>query len=119
MDAQWKMVRGASENLRAYLDDGADLARADATALPFRDDAADAVVFDAPYGRQSKIASRDLETLVSGALAEAARVAPNAVVVADGAWDAAAEAAGWRVESRFERPVHRSLVRHVHVLERE
>jgi tRNA (guanine10-N2)-dimethyltransferase len=37
-------------------------------------------------------------------------------VVADRSWDGAAEAAGWSVEARFERRVHGSLTRHVHVL---
>jgi tRNA (guanine10-N2)-dimethyltransferase len=118
-DAQWKMARGAHENLSAYLpDDDFDVVRGDATNLPLRDDAADAVVFDAPYGRQSKIARHELSDLVGGALSEAARVAPSAVVVADRSWEAAAEAAGWDVDERFERRVHRSLVRHVHVLSR-
>ena len=114
-DAQAKMVRGARKNLDAYLGDGYELARADATHLPIRDDAADAVVFDAPYGRQSKIEG-ELDAVVSGALAEAHRIAPRAVLVADRSWADAAEAAGWTVEARFERRVHRSLVRHIHVL---
>ncbi|WP_049937551.1 methyltransferase domain-containing protein [Haloplanus natans] len=117
IDAQRKMVYGASENCRAYLDDY-HLCRGDATALPLVDDAVDGVVFDAPYGRQSKIARHSLADLVSGALAEAARVAPRAVVVADRSWREAAEDAGWTVEASFERPVHRSLTRHVHLLER-
>jgi tRNA (guanine10-N2)-dimethyltransferase len=120
VDAQWKMVRGARENLAAYLDDAppSDVIRGDATALPLRDDAVDAVVFDAPYGRQSKIARHSLSTLVGDALAEAHRVAPRAVVVADRSWREAAIDAGWEVTDAFERRVHRSLVRHVHVLER-
>ncbi|WP_435073909.1 methyltransferase domain-containing protein [Halorubrum sp. HHNYT27] len=123
-DAQQKMVRGTRENLREYVDalpDGPDwhVARGDATALPLRDDAVDGVAFDAPYGRQSKIATHELADLVSGAFAEAARVAPRAVVVADRDWRGAARAAGWAVDAAFERRVHRSLTRHVLVLERE
>lgn len=114
-DAQPKMVRGARENLERYLGDGFHLVRADATALPFPDDAVDAVVFDAPYGRQSRIEG-ELDSLVTGALAEARRVAPRAVVVADRSWTEAAERAGWTVEARFERRVHRSLTRYVLVL---
>ncbi|MFA1609724.1 THUMP domain-containing protein [Halobellus rubicundus] len=126
-DAQAKMASGAAENLAHYLDDDAAAAsanpdwaavRGDATELPFADDAADGVVFDAPYGRQSKIAGHELEDLVAGALAEAARIAPSCVLVADRSWTDAAEAAGWRVDERFERRVHRSLDRHVHVLKR-
>ncbi|MFB6129588.1 MAG: methyltransferase domain-containing protein [Salinigranum sp.] len=129
-DAQQKMVRGARRNLRAYLGDDTrssaadgpaafELVRGDATRLPFRADAFDGVVFDAPYGRQSKVARHDLADLIAGALAEARRVAPRAVVVADRSWEAAAGEAGWSVDARFERRVHRSLVRHVHLLSRE
>jgi len=45
------------------------------TPAAVADAAADAVVFDAPYGRQSKIAGHELADLVGGALVEAARVA--------------------------------------------
>ncbi len=123
VDAQWKMARGSRENLAALREttgDGFDgdvsVLRGDATALPLVDNVADAVVFDAPYGRQSKIARHGLDDLVGGALQEARRIAPQAVVVADRSWDEAARQAGWTVKRRFERRVHGSLVRHVHVL---
>ena len=115
IDAQRKMIRGTRENLAAY--GGGRLLRGDATRLPLRDDAADAVVFDAPYGRQSKIERHDLADLVGGALREARRVAPRAVVVGDRSWAEAARDAGWTVTDTFERRVHRSLVRHVAVLD--
>jgi tRNA (guanine10-N2)-dimethyltransferase len=86
--------------------------------LPLADDTVDGVVFDAPYGRQSKIDTHRLEDLVSGALAEAHRVAPRAVVIADRSWAAEARAAGWELEASFERRVHQSLTRYVMVLER-
>jgi tRNA (guanine10-N2)-dimethyltransferase len=105
------MVRGARENLRAHVPE-CSVARADATRLPLRDDSVDAAVFDAPYGRQSKVVGDPIE----GALGEVRRVAPRAVLVADRPWEDTARAAGWMVEQRFERRVHRSLVRHVHVL---
>jgi tRNA (guanine10-N2)-dimethyltransferase len=117
VDAQRKMVRGARRNLRAYLDADFGLLRGDATRLPLADGAVDGVVFDAPYGRQSKVARHDLTDLVGGALAEARRVAPRAVVVGDRSWTAAARDAGWTVEATFERRVHRSLTRHVLLLE--
>jgi tRNA (guanine10-N2)-dimethyltransferase len=116
VDAQSKMTNGARENLSHYLEDGFAVARGDATRLPFADGAFDGVVFDAPYGRQSKIENDSLAALVGNALAEARRVAPRAVVVGDRPYDDAAEAAGWTVDARLERPVHRSLTRHVHVL---
>ena len=121
VDAQAKMVAGARENLAHYLEahyleDGFAVARGDATRLPFPDGSFDGVVFDAPYGRQSKVENDSLSALIGDALAEARRVAARAVVVGDGPYDAAAEAAGWTVDAHIERPVHRSLTRHVHVL---
>lgn len=118
IDAQWKMTRGAAENLAHFLADDAPwtIARGDATRLPLCDDAVDGAVFDVPYGRQSKIAGHTLDAVVSGALSEARRVARRAVVVADRDWTSAAEEAGWAVEAVFERPVHRSLTRYVLVL---
>ncbi|GAB3041998.1 methyltransferase domain-containing protein [Natronobiforma cellulositropha] len=124
-DAQEKMVTGARTNLTHFLSGKSPtgvptgafaVARGDATRLPLADDAVDAVVFDAPYGRQSKIERHRLDDLVSGALSEARRVASRAVVVADRSWESAAEEAGWELEARFERRVHRSLTRHVLVL---
>ena len=121
-DAQGKMVRGARENFREYLGSdespGWHVARGDATALPLADDSVDGVAFDAPYGRQSKIARHELADLVAGALDEAARVAPRAVLVADRDWRGPAREAGWTVDAAFERRVHRSLTRHVLVLRR-
>jgi tRNA (guanine10-N2)-dimethyltransferase len=118
-DAQAKMARGARENCRAYLPGGFETFRSDATRLPLDDGAVDGVVFDAPYGRQSAIQSRDLHSLVGGALSEANRLAPRAVVVGDRDWADAAREADWTVESRFERRVHRSLTRYVLVLDRD
>ncbi|WP_255192788.1 methyltransferase domain-containing protein [Natronobeatus ordinarius] len=127
-DAQKKMAAGARENLAHFLGREGDsstsvptgawhVGRGDATRLPLRDGVVDGVVFDAPYGRQSKIATHRLEDLVAGALAEARRVAPRAVVVADRSWAGAAREAGWELEAAFERRVHRSLTRYVLVLE--
>ncbi|SFC17753.1 N2-methylguanosine tRNA methyltransferase [Halobiforma haloterrestris] len=129
-DAQRKMAEGARENLRAFLEvdepspigverGGWSVGRGDATRLPLADDAVDGVVFDAPYGRQSKIDTHRLEDLVAGALSEARRVAPRAVVVADRSWASEAREAGWELEAAFERRVHRSLTRHVLVLSEE
>jgi tRNA (guanine10-N2)-dimethyltransferase len=128
IDAQLKMAAGAARNLGHYLSPAQSAsglpspgdwhtARGDATALPLPDDAVDGVVFDAPYGRQSKIANRPLDDLVRGALTEARRVAPRAVVVGDRSWADAAADAGWTVSAAFERRVHRSLTRHVLVLD--
>jgi tRNA (guanine10-N2)-dimethyltransferase len=121
VDAQRKMAQGASRNLRYYLGDAAndvEVLRGDATRLPFPADSFDGVVFDAPYGRQSKVEGVSLERLVGDALGEVRRVADRAVVVGDRPWDEAADAADWTVESRFGRRVHGSLTRYVRVLVR-
>ena len=115
VDAQWKMVRGARENLATYLDSEFATVRGDATRLPVRSGTVDTVVFDAPYGKQSKVVG-DLAALVVDALGEARRIAPRGVLVADRSWADEAEAVGWTVEARIERRVHGSLVRHVHLL---
>ncbi|WP_254839413.1 methyltransferase domain-containing protein [Natronomonas marina] len=117
VDAQAKMAAGARRNLAHYLDGGFEVCRGDATRLPFEADAFDGVVVDAPYGRQSKVESDSLVALVEGALTEARRVAPRAVLVGDRPWNGASEAAGWTVTARFDRRVHGSLTRFVHVLE--
>lgn len=117
IDAQAKMVNGAGRNLRWALEDSPTLVQGDSTALPLSENSVDAVVFDVPYGRQSKIAGHGLEDLIRGALAEANRVAGRAVLVADRSYDGLARDARWRVRGHYERPVHRSLTRHIHVLE--
>jgi len=116
VDAQEKMVRGTRENLADGLDGNWLVTRGDARSLPV-DDAVDAVVFDAPYGRQSKIEG-DLHSLVQDALREARRVAPRCVVVGDRPWAQPAHEAGWTTEAAFDRPVHNSLTRYVLVLRR-
>ncbi len=126
-DAQRKMAKGARENLGYFLDvdqpspTGASrgdwhVGRADATRLSLATDSADAVIFDAPYGRQSKIETHRLEDLLAGALTEAHRIADRAVLVADRSWTSVAREAGWEIEAAFERRVHRSLTRYVLVL---
>jgi len=114
VDASERTARGAAENLRAYAD-GETLV-GDATRLPLRDGAVDGVALDVPYGRQSAVRGDDPHDLVAGALAEARRVASRAVVVGDRTWTTAAREAGWTVDTLLCRRVHRSLVRHVHVL---
>jgi tRNA (guanine10-N2)-dimethyltransferase len=116
LDAQSKMLRGSAKNFEALIDEDWHLARGDASTLPLADNAVDGVVFDTPYGRQSKIAG-ELEELVESALAEARRVAPRCVVVGDRSWDDHAQRAGWTIDATFERRVHKSLTRYILVLE--
>lgn len=116
-DAQRKMVTGTRRNLESLLPrDRYALLRADGVTLPIADGAVDVVAFDAPYGRQSKIAGESATALLRGALAEARRVSSRAVVVGDREFGDVASEVGWAVETIVTRPVHRSLTRHVHVL---
>lgn len=117
LDAQAKMVEGSQRNLRALLDDDWDVIRGDAASLPLANGAADTVVFDTPYGRQSTIEGEQNQ-LVFDALAEARRVAPRCVVVGDRPWAQVAHEAGWQTEAAFDRRVHRSLTRYIQVLRR-
>ncbi|QGN08240.1 methyltransferase domain-containing protein [Halorhabdus sp. CBA1104] len=118
VDALEKMVQGTRENLGTLIDEEFAVCRGDARRLPFADDAADAVVFDAPYGRQTKITGETLAALVGDALADARRLAARTVIVGDRSWQTVAEEAGWTVTAHFQRRVHRSLDRHILVLER-
>jgi len=117
VDVQQKMVEGSRENLQDALDGGWHVVRGDASSLPIAEDAADAVVFDTPYGRQSRIEG-NLGRLVLDALQEARRVAPRCVIVGDRPWAQPAHEADWTTEAAFERPVHQSLTRYIIVLRR-
>ncbi|AWB26507.1 THUMP domain-containing protein [Halococcoides cellulosivorans] len=116
IDVERAMAAGAAQNLAAVDDDGWLVARGDATALPVG--AVEGCVVDVPYGRQTKVASRDVETLVEAALAELRRVTGRVVLVGDRPYVDLARATGWTVSVHVERRVHRSLDRHIHVLDR-
>ena len=118
VDALEKMVQGTRENLVAAGADEFLVCRGDARRLPFEADTFDAVVVDAPYGRQTKVSADSLAVLLEDALGQARRVAPRAVVVGDRPWADVAREAGWSVSAQFQRRVHRSLDRFIHVLDR-
>ncbi len=117
LDMQRRMVEGARRNCRA-ITPGArvELIVGDARALPVQAGMVRAVVFDAPYGRQSRVTARDRDALVREALKEAHDVTASAVVVADRSLTVIAEDCGWTVRATFVRRVHRSLDRHIHHL---
>jgi tRNA (guanine10-N2)-dimethyltransferase len=115
VDVQEKMVRGTRRNLDDALAGGWGVVRGDGASLPIATNAADAVVFDAPYGRQSKIEG-NLGELIQDTLTEARRIASRCVVVGDKPWAQPAHQAGWQTEAAFDRRVHRSLTRYIVVL---
>lgn len=118
VDIQPKMVEGARENVEAFASHGPKplFVRGSAARLPIR--RADAAVFDAPYGRQSPIGFESAQGLVRATLSELYQVVDTCVVVFDRPLDDLMTSTGWVVVDRFERRVHRSLTRHIAVLNR-
>ena len=118
-DVDGEMVAGTRRNVEYFRPPGeVAVLQAEVTHLPYRSDIATGVVFDLLYGRQSAIAAADIDCLTAGALTESARIANRAVVVAERSLEALIESSNWTLRARLPRRVHRSLVRHVHVLER-
>lgn len=117
-DVQDKMIRGTQRNFDTLVPNGSlAVFRASAAALPLDANSCDAVVFDAPYGRQSPIRDDEQSTLLDNTLAEAQRVAPRAVVVSDRPIDETLALAGWTIRANFTHQVHRSLDRYIYDLE--
>jgi len=120
LDAHEKMTVGARENLRSIVPSGDwSILRGDAARPPLSADTVDAIVFDAPYERQSAVAGQGLDELVADTLAACRTLAPRVVLVADRPWIDPARTAGWAVRTVLRRRVHGSLVRHVHVLDED
>ncbi len=118
MDVQAHMVRGTRENCQTLAPGRtAHVSRADVTRLPVCAGSVDGIAFDAPYGRQSPIASRETGDLLTDALDAVGGVTDAAVIVTDAPRKEAIAATGWRVRARFRRRVHRSLTRHIYHLD--
>lgn len=115
IDVQREMVAGARQNLTEYLHQDYSLIVGDARHLPINKQV-DALVFDAPYGRQSKIKSQSSKALIKAALQEARLITNDVVMISDHDLSGQIEPAGWRCTNLFERRVHRSLTRYIHIL---
>lgn len=116
MDSQQKMVQGTQQNLCHYLSTSGSLFQGDAIRIPLCTEV-DAVVVDVPYGRQSKITADSEDELLLGLLSQCIALTDRMVIVSDIPLESQAQKAGWSVEQRFDRPVHRSLTRYVHILQ--
>lgn len=117
-DVDREMVEGARVNLEEYTDAEPALYVGDAAELPLKDDAVDCAVTDLPYGRASKVGSTSLDRLRRDVLGELRRVVRARVVaVADEDVEDTCREVGFEVVARHRLRVHRSLDRHVHVLE--
>jgi len=113
-DAEEAMIAGSTTNLP-----GADLFLADATAMPVRDNAIDAVVTDLPYGQSVRIRAATMERLYARSLAEIRRVLKEgrrAVVVTHQEIPAIAEEY-FEITGIFRQRVHKSLTRRIMVLQ--
>ena len=139
-DVQEKMVRGAKENL-AFFGLHGELLVSDASKLPLKNKSVDAIATDLPYGRASFVSgygsgsgsgsdtlsteSRSifLERLYQDALAEMHRVlrpGRRAVIVSNSPSALSrAPTLGFHVLEEHAYRVHKSLTRHITVLEKE
>jgi tRNA (guanine10-N2)-dimethyltransferase len=117
IDVQREMVEGTRANLDDALDGGYEVIQGSGDAMALTPDSVEAVVFDLPYGRQSKIEG-DLHQLVTDTLRDVRRVAPRCVIVGDRPWTRTASEMGWTAEAAFTRRVHKSLERYILVLRR-
>ncbi len=117
-DVAREMVEGARVNLGEYVDVEPSLYVGDAAELPLKDGSVDCAVTDLPYGRASKVGSTSLDRLRRDVLGELRRVVRGRVVaVADEDIEEVCRDAGFDVVAGHRLRVHRSLDRHVHVLE--
>lgn len=120
IDAQEKIVMGASMNLEAF---GLDyvLMEGDACRVPFKEATIDAIVTDPPYGRSAAILAESLEELYSCALQEIRRVLKPggiAVVVSDKDVLEYGKRAGLKVLEIYVQRVHRSLTRKITIFQK-
>ncbi|WP_440949902.1 methyltransferase domain-containing protein [Methanosphaerula subterraneus] len=114
-DTDRAMLIGSRQNLP-----GAEVLAGDATCLPVRSAAVDAVVSDLPYGQSVPIIAPSLEKLYSGSLEEIRRVLKpgrRAVIVTHQPIGTIAQEY-LTVLGQYEQRVHKSLTRRILVLEK-
>lgn len=135
-DAQEKIIIGAATNLGGYAqstglllskeerEHGSDLIHydlfvGDACGLPFKDETADVIITDPPYGRSAAIKAESLEKLYDESFKEMFRVLKpkkKAVVVSEISVEKFAVSAGFEIENIYKQRVHKSLTRTITVL---
>lgn len=109
------MVRGSRLNVT-----GGEILQADARSLPFPTASFDAVVTDLPYGQSVSIRAESLDSLYRTALQEIGRVLkPRRRAVLVTHQDIRAQAASvMEIAGCYSQRVHKSLTRHILVLEK-
>ena len=119
IEAQGRLVKGAICNLENMK---CALVLGDAKRLALKDASIYGAVLDIPYGRSARILASSKEDLLKESLSELFRVirpGRRMVIVADGPIDSQISNAGFRViQSHLDR-VHRSLIRHIFLCQRE
>ena len=119
IEAQGRLVKGAICNLENM---NCALVLGDAKRLALKDASIYGAVLDIPYGRSARILASSKEDLLKESLSELFRVirpGRRMVIVADGPIDFQISNAGFRViQSHLDR-VHRSLIRHIFLCQRE
>tara|TARA_A100001037_G_scaffold306085_1_gene349106 strand:- start:22771 stop:23736 length:966 start_codon:yes stop_codon:yes gene_type:complete len=115
MDIQNKMAAGSNENLQYYSSTDFMILQGDAANFPISTKI-DAILFDIPYGRQSKIAGYELDVLVNHTLVEAAQITSNVIVISDSFLGDLIQQTDWNLRRHFTRRVHKSLTRYIHIL---
>jgi tRNA (guanine10-N2)-dimethyltransferase len=119
IEAQGRLVKGAICNLENM---NCALVLGDAKRLALKDASIYGAVLDIPYGRSARILASSKEDLLKESLSELFRVirpGRRMVIVADGPIDSQISNAGFTViQSHLDR-VHRSLIRHIFLCQRE
>lgn len=119
-DVQRKLLLGAKMNLD-YYDSDYTLMYQDACRLALKDESVDAVVTDPPYGRSAMIKAQSIEHLLANSLSEIHRVlkkGKRAVLVSNRSIEDIAKNSGYKIAETHLQRVHKSLTRHISLLEK-
>ena len=119
-DVQRKLLLGAKMNLEYYNTDFT-LMYEDACRLSLKDESVDSVVTDPPYGRSALIEAQSIEHLIEESLKEIYRVlkkGKRAIFICQRPVDDAIVHAGFTIAEIHLQRVHKSLTRHIYVLEK-
>ena len=119
-DVQRKLLLGAKMNLEYYNTDFT-LMYEDACRISLRDECVDSVVTDPPYGRSALIEAQSIEHLIDESLKEIYRVlkkGKRAIFICQRPVDDAIVHTGFTIAEIHLQRVHKSLTRHIYVLEK-
>jgi tRNA (guanine10-N2)-dimethyltransferase len=117
-DIQKKMTYGTRKNLRFY-GTSFDVIRQDSLCMGIKDNVADAVVTDFPYGQSTPVAGGSAGNFYQRALAEmfrALKPGRYAVIVSKEPMEKLLTDAGFTVIETHRQRIHKSLTRHFAVV---